>query len=264
MTDLEQLLADVPGLITENNDPPETEPNPTPQQNPNPAPTETPTENGENPTEAGEGKENNPAPEPQAPQPDKSARAFAQLRIELSKKEKLMKDLVQALGITSSDKDDEIAKAVKDKVLELQSKAKNIPADVLKELEDLKQAQRESALMYRRNKVTQDLAELQKEFQVDEKGMSTFINALVSDGVNPYEKDVNLKYEYLTRNWQTLLLAAEEKGKNAEAQRALNAQKHSTTPPDTTGSMVDNTGKQKIDSVTSLNAVLDELTPKAK
>lgn len=269
---IEELLNEIPNLVQNPNDdqgsitdpgtsnPPTEDP---PEDNP-PADTP-PTDNppaDEPPTE--DPPTDNPPTEDPSNKPDtKAAQAFAQMRIALNQKDKQLRDIVKALGLTDSNKEEDISKAVTDKIVELKAKQRNIPEDVVRELEDLKKQQRESLLMQRRMQVTADLVNVQKNYNLSSADLTNFVDTLIQDGINPYEQNVDLSTEYLKRNLSSIIAAAEERGRAAEAKRAITASVQSSNPNGPIGSTVDGqAGKQTIDSINALDNILDELTKK--
>lgn len=221
---------------------PETEPAPEPTAAPEP--TEAPTEaQGEKAPEVTPPPTEQPGTEPQteepkakAPEPAemdtaafKANKAFADMRVKTKKYETALSQVGKVLGIEETDTD-RLLDAIQEAALKGQAKQSGIPESVLKELTTLKQ-QSVEAEAYRRESIA--LAGFQKvkdEFGLEQKDLATFAETLHKDGVNPFASPVDLKKEYIARNYDNLLAKAREAGAREEAARASKAQSKSTNP----------------------------------
>lgn len=246
--DITEVGTDLPGLVTENTEeqPQGTEVTTPDAQTETPAPAET------------EQKETPQPPAQDSQQATKTAAAFARLRTENAQRQKLIRDMAQALGITDTGSDDaQLMEKAKNKIIELQSKERGIPEDFLKEFNELKEQQRISMEAQKRTAIAQDLADIKSQFNISDKDMRTFVDSLIRDGANPFVKDVNLRYEFINRNFNTLIEQAVERGRQEEQQRAMKVSQSASTPSGKVGNQV--SGSKPVNSIQALNEILDTL-----
>lgn len=256
---IEQVVSDIPGLVSDNT----VEQTPAIEETTTSDTTqteETDTETTATDTEstvASTDNTDNTATQEQI-QATRSAVAFAKLRTENANKQKLIKDMAQALGIAANDLDDnQLIEQAKNKIIELQSKERGIPESFLKEFNELKEQQRISMEANKRTVIAQDLADIKTRFNVSDKDMRTFVDNLIRDGSNPFVKDVNLRYEYINRNFETIMEQAVERGRLEEQQRAAKAAQSASSPNGKTGNNA--SSSKPINSIQALNEILDTL-----
>ena len=245
---IEQVATEIPGLVTVNTE----EQTQGTEETTNTETTET--ETTETQTEESQVTDNKAAQE----QITKSAAAFAKLRTDNANKQKLIRDMAQALGITANNLDDaKLIEQAKNKIIELQSKERGIPEDFLKEFNELKEQQRVSMETQKRALIAQELSDIKSQFNLKDKDMRDFVDALIRDGANPFIKDVNLRYEYINRNFNTLIEQAVERGRLEEQQRASKVAQSATAPNGKVGQQA--TTSKPINSIQALNDILDTI-----
>lgn len=253
---IEQVVSDIPGLVSDNT----VEQTPATEETTTSDTTqteETDTETTTTDTESTPASTDNTATQEQI-QATRSAVAFAKLRTENANKQKLIKDMAQVLGIAANDLDDnQLIEQAKNKIIELQSKERGIPESFLKEFNELKEQQRISMEANKRTVIAQDLADIKTRFNVSDKDMRTFVDNLIRDGYNPFVKDVNLRYEYINRNFETIMEQAVERGRLEEQQRAAKAAQSASSPNGKTGNSA--SSSKPINSIQALNEILDTL-----
>ena len=252
---IEQVVSDIPGLVSDNTaeQTPATEDTTTPGI----TQTEETATNTTTNTDSTAASTDNTATQEQN-QATRSAAAFARLRTENANKQKLIKDMAQALGIAANNLDDnQLIEQAKNKIIELQSKERGIPEDFLKEFNELKEQQRISMEANKRTVIAQDLADIKSRFNVSDKDMRTFVDNLIRDGSNPFVKDVNLRYEYINRNFETIIEQAVERGRLEEQQRAAKVAQSASSPNGKTGNNA--SSSKPINSIQALNEILDTL-----
>ena len=256
---IEQVVSDIPGLVSDNTaeQTPATEDTTTSDASQTTETTETTNTSGTAANESDQKQTDNTATQ-DPNQLTRSAAAFARLRTENANKQKLIKDMAQALGIAANNLDDnQLIEQAKNKIIELQSKERGIPEDFLKEFNELKEQQRINMEANKRTVIAQDLADIKSRFNVSDKDMRTFVDNLIRDGANPFVKDVNLRYEYINRNFDTIINQAVERGRLEEQQRAAKVAQSASSPNGKTGN---NAGSSKpINSIQALNEILDTL-----
>lgn len=183
--------------------------------------------------------------------PDKTAQAFASMRVQNKKYEQLMQGMAEVLGVQGVDDPDKLAETLKEKVTEAQAKQQNVDPQLLSRLRQLEERDQQYAQEERRRNAYLGFQRVKEEFGLDDKGLSQFADQLANDGINPFERDMDLKTAYIERNYDTLLKEAEARGAKKEAERAAQATNHSTTPDSYKGGSEDNE-PDKVDSISDL------------
>ena len=192
---------------------------------------------------------------------DKSSHAFAQLRNENKALNQLFNDLAKAYNISGKDST-EVMNGIKDHLLTKQAAAQNIPKEVLERLALLEARDAEYTKFTRAQKAEKDFAKLREEFSLSDEQVLTFVNQTAADGLNPFEQDgIDLRTEYIKRNYAALIKAAEERGARAEAERASKATTNSTSPMSKTGQTT-GAQQQRIDTISNLDTFLAQLDKK--
>lgn len=201
-----------------------------------------------------------PAPETRTAN-DKSSHAFAQLRNENKALNQLFNDLAKAYNISGKDSS-EVMKGLKDHLLTKQAETQNIPKEVLERLALLEARDAEYTKFTRAQKAEKDFAKLREEFSLSDEQVLTFVNQTAADGLNPFEQDgIDLRTEYIKRNYAALIKAAEERGARAEAERASKVTTNSTSPMSKIGQTT-GAQQQRIDTISNLDAFLAQLDKK--
>lgn len=213
--------------------------------------------------------ENNVSAEqnPQTPAPeirtanDKSSHAFAQLRNENKALNQLFSDLAKAYNISGKDTS-EVMKGLKDHLLSKQAESQNLPKEVLERLAILEARDAEYTQFTRAQKAQEAFNKLIAEFSLTDTQVKEFITQTAADGLNPFERDdVDIRREYIIRNFNNMIKAAEERGARAEAERATKVAMTSTSPMSkqtpTTG-----TQQQRMNTISDLDAFLSQLESK--
>ena len=212
--------------------------------------TEEPTsETEETPEEKPEETKEEP-PEQPPEQKDKLNQAFAQMRIENKNMKNLMKGIGEVLGVQSDDPQ-QLQTALQDALVNAKAQQQNIDPKILQELETLKNKHAE----YEQEEIRRDaylgFQRIKDDFGLEDKSLQNFADQLVAEGVNPFEQRVDVKREYIIRNYDKLMQEAEQRGIEKEAQRSKKAETHGTKPSDKTGQTHEDPAK--ITSISELN-----------
>ena len=184
--------------------------------------------------------------------------AFAQMRTENKDLSDLLMDLAKATGqnpknITEAK---EILQGGLTKVL---SKNRNIPEDVLREMEEDKKALAALKQEQAKQKAMQGFQTVKNTFGLSNEEVNSFADELIKRKLNPFEHEIDLTKEYRDIYFDKLIAKAKEAGVQEERARIMKAQQQSTTPSIQNG-VSDNTGNQKeIKTVADLNAFFDSL-----
>jgi len=190
------------------------------------------------------------------PQVDKAAQAFAAMRIQNSKYQNTIKGVASILGVDGKNPDDIIA-AIQQKVVEAQAKQQGVPTELLTRLQQLEQDNQKHTQEEVQRNAYVGFQTLKDKFTLDDNALQAFAAQLATDGLNPFEKSVNVVQEYITRNYESLLLAAEKRGSQAEIARATKASQHSATVTDKDGQPI--TDPERISTNAQLTALLNTL-----
>lgn len=187
--------------------------------------------------------------------PNKSANAFAQMRVENKKYQNMIKDIASLLGVQNDDPN-QILNAMQEKVINAQAKQQGIPTELAQRLAQLEARDKEYTLGEIRRNAYLGFQQIKDTFGLDDTSLNQFADTLVAGGVNPFEQQIDLVSEYKIRNFDNLIKAAEERGAKAEATRASRASSQSTTPNTKQG--MQEVEKGKITSIADLNKWLED------
>jgi hypothetical protein len=189
---------------------------------------------------------------------DKSANAFAQMRVQNKQYETMMKSIAGLLGVQNVNLEDPnaINAALERKILEATSKQQNVPVEVLERLQTLEKDKQEFSQYQIRQATYLGFQKIKNDFGLDNNALNQFADVLKADGVNPFEEPVDIVAEYKLRNFDRLVAEAETRGAQKEAERAAKANDHSTTPGDKKGQSAGDAGK--INTVNDLEKFFNE------
>ena len=190
---------------------------------------------------------------------NKQNSAFAQMRIQNKELSELLLDLAKATGQNPKN----IAEAqsiLKDSLTKVVSKNRNIPEDVLREMEDDKKQLAELRQTQARQRALTGFQEVKDTFTLTREEVNKFADKLIEKNLNPFEQELDLVKEYKNMYFDELIAKAKEAGIQEERARITKAQTSSTTPSAQQG-LPENTGSQEkpIKTVKDLNELLDSL-----
>ena len=201
--------------------------------------------------------EPDPEPAPAPPQPDKTAQAFAAMRVENSTYKNTLKNVANILGISDVTDPVAMAEAIQAKALEAQAKKENVPLETLQRLSKLEQLEQELTHERLKSQAVTGFEQVAKTFQLSEAEVVGFGQQLAGLGINPLEQPIDLVAAYRELHWETLLAKAAEKGRQEEAARAAKAGQHSSEP----GAAVGGTpgAQDKVNTVKDLDNFFNSL-----
>lgn len=171
-----------------------------------------------------------PEPAPAPPQPDRTAQAFAQMRVENSTYKNTLKNVANILGIAEVNDPVAMAEAIQAKALEAQAKKENVPLETLQRLSKLEQLEQELTHEKLKSQAVTGFEQVAKTFKLSEAEVVGFGQQLAGLGINPLEQPIDLVAAYRELHWETLLAKAAEQGRQEEAARAAKAGQHSSEP----------------------------------
>lgn len=185
---------------------------------------------------------------------DKSSKAFAQLRIENKQKDAEFLRLAKLAGFDV--KTPEEARAQLNlHMTKYEAKKQNVDPLVLQQLQQREAQIAEQERLQIRQEARAGFDKLKTQFNLGETELIAFAQQLQAAGINPFEQRVNLEQEYKLRNFDALIAAAREAGRQEEIARRTKAQTSATVPSGKVGGTQD-TG-ESIDSVEKLRAFLE-------
>ena len=171
-----------------------------------------------------------PEPAPAPPQPDRTAQAFAAMRVENSTYKNTLKNVANILGISDVTDPVAMAEAIQAKALEAQAKKDNVPLETLQRLSRLEQLEQEMTQEKLKTQAVSGFEQVAKTFKLPEAEVISFGQELMQLGINPLEQPIDLVAAYRELHWETLLAKAAEQGRQEEAARAAKAGQHSSEP----------------------------------
>ena len=176
---------------------------------------------------------NAPPPANDPPDPAKAAagQAFAQMRVENKKLNTMLKSVAEVLGVSNLEDPDKLQQVLQEKITKALADKQGVPPELLTRLQQLEERDKAYTQDQTRQAAYLGFQKVKTQFELDDVALNAFADQLISEGINPFEQEVNLVGAYVERNIKKLLQDAEAKGIQKEAERAANASAHSTTPP---------------------------------
>lgn len=189
----------------------------------------------------------------------KQNQAFAQMRIQNKELTDLLMNLAQATGQNPKNIS-EAQTMLKEGLTKVVSKNRNIPEDVLREMEEDKRALATFKQEQARQKALAGFQQVKDLHELSRDEVNSFADKLIEKNLNPFEQDIDLVKEYRNLYFDDLIAKAKEAGVQEERARSLKAQQNSTTPSTQKG-LPEDTGSQgnPIKTVADLDKLLDSL-----
>ena len=198
-----------------------------------------------------------PATPPAEPPQDRTNQAFAQMRVENNNLRKTIGSLATALKLDPNMPQDQLMNALQGTINQVLAKQSGIPAEVLDKLNKLEEINTKYQEQRLYSKSQTELIELRDEFKLDDKDIEGFMQTLLAEGKNPLVQELDLKREFMDRNYQKIMDQKVAAAVLAEQQRAARAAGQGTTPPAGSGTPPAETGK--INSVNDLDTAFNSL-----
>ena len=190
---------------------------------------------------------------------NKQNSAFAQMRIQNKELSDLLMNLAKATGQNPKNIT-EAQDMLKEGLTKVVSKNRNIPEDVLREMEEDKRALAEYKQNQARQKALAGFQAVKDAHGLSREDVNNFADKLIENKLNPFEQELDLVKEYRNLYFEELMAKAKEEGVQEERARSIKAQQNSTTPSTQKG-LPEDAGSQgsPIKSVADLNKLLDSL-----
>jgi hypothetical protein len=174
-----------------------------------------------------------------------------------------MTDLIMNLAKATGQNPKNMAEAqamLNEGLTKVVSKNRNIPEDVLREMEEDKKQLAALKQTQARQNALAGFQQVKDTFQLSRNDVNDFADKLIEKNINPYEQNVNLVEQYKLIYFEQLIAKAKEQGVQEERARSLKAQQNSTTPTNQNG-LSETTGNQgkPIKTVNDLDALLSGL-----
>ena len=185
--------------------------------------------------------------------------AFAQMRIQNKELSDLIMNLAKATGQTPKNMAEAQA-MLNEGLTKVVAKNRNIPEDVLREMEEDKKQLAALRQTQARQNALAGFQQVKDTFQLSREDVNNFADKLIEKNINPYEQNVNLVEQYKLIYFDKLIANAREQGVQEERARSLKAQQNSTTPTNQNG-LSETTGNQgkPIRTVEDLDKLLSGL-----
>lgn len=219
-----------------------------------------PDEQKEKPVEENEANEANPKQPKQTPpsqtHTQKAQAAFAAMRVQNKKLANALSEAQKLLGINANSID-ELAQAIHNRAIEQQAQTQKIPVELLQRLNQLEESNRRHEQEQLQQAAYRGFQALKDKFNLDTPALQQFASTLAADGLNPFEKPVDIVSQYITRNFDKLIAEAEERGRQSEIARSAKAGKHSASVTGKEGASVQE--PDKVNTVSQLDQLLSNL-----
>lgn len=185
--------------------------------------------------------------------------AFAQMRIQNKELSDLIMNLAKATGQTPKNTAEAQA-MLNEGLTKVVAKNRNIPEDVLREMEEDKKQLAALRQTQARQNALAGFQQVKDTFQLSREDVNNFADKLIEKNINPYEQNINLVEQYKLIYFDKLIANAREQGVQEERARSLKAQQNSTTPTNQNG-LSETTGNQgkPIKTVADLDKLLSGL-----
>ncbi len=187
---------------------------------------------------------------------DKTAQAFAQMRVENKKYQKMITGIAEMLGVQDVTNPEAVTQVIEQKLIEAEAKKQNVPPEMLARLQQLELHNQEYIQNQTRQVAYAGFQKVKDSFKLTNQEVEQFATALQQQGLNPFDKPLDLVKEYRVLNFDKLLADAEAKGAQAEIQRSTKAQNQGSTPNTKQGQ--GDVDEVKITTVKDLDAWFDK------
>lgn len=240
MAGLDALLDTMGGEDSSNGTPPEGEP-----------PKEDASQNNESTGDTG--TDNKDSAGKHTPEEQRNY-AFGQMRTQISQLTDLLGKVAKANGIEYADSKDLMAKLTDDAITKMAQK-QNVPVELLKELEMLKQDSRAFKEQQLKNAAAIGFQKVMDDYGLSQEELKQFAVDLDRVGKNPFTQPIDIVNEYKMMHYDDILKKEVQKAVEEALKKDSAANESSSTPNGNQGG--GEGGTAKITTVAGLNALLD-------
>lgn len=200
-----------------------------PSQTETPAPAQAPaTEPEQQPQNPPAKEEPKPAQELPLENLNKQAHAFAEMRKTISEQNKVLEDIGKVLGV--SGKPEEILAGLQKVTNAQKAKDAGVPPEIMERLTALENEKVQRDAEDRKIRTYAAINQFQRTMGLDQTQLNGFLVQLAQAGKNPFERDIDLRAEYLVMNFDRLQQEAVQKALQNQAALDTKAQAQSTNP----------------------------------
>ena len=186
----------------------------------------------------------------------KGAKAFAAMRSENAQLKTLVKRMAASLGLGDV-KDDELDKAIENKLIADQAKANNIPEALQRKFQEQDDIIRAIAEERQKEQVVNAYTALQKECNLSNEQVYAFVQELQEKGYDMQKSLPHLVDLYRGLHFQELTQNMVDAAVQKALTRQQKSEKQSSTPSTKTGGAGD--PEEKVDTVAGLDALLKDV-----
>lgn len=186
---------------------------------------------------------------------DKRNFAFGKMRTEINQLTELLGKVAKANGVDYSDSKDLVAK-LNDDAIQKMAQRQNVPVELLKEIEALRQDSAQLKAQQRRDAAAIGFQQVMDTYKLTQDELKAFAVELDNAGKNPFEQPIDLMAEYKIMHYDDILQAAVKSAVEEALKKDSAATQSSSTPAQQQGG---NGGEnQKITTVAGLTALLND------
>lgn len=180
---------------------------------------------------------------------EKTNAAFARLRAENSTYKRALK----AFALANNISEEEAVQQLEAQALEKQAKEKNVDPEVLREMEDLRNYNRQML----ENLTLIKLKQLQDSFSLKDEELTSFAESANAAGINLFETSIDLQVLYKALNYDKLQAKAIKEAEQAWIKRQEKADKAPSLVRPGTGDPAND--KKDVKSISDLDRLLSQL-----
>ena len=155
------------------------------------------------------------------------------MRKTITEQSKVLEDIGKVLGV--SGKPNEILAGLQKLTNAQKAKDAGIPPEIMARLTALEDEKAQRDVEDRKIRTYAAINQFQRNMGLDQKQLNSFLGQLAQAGKNPFERDIDLKAEYLVMNFDRLQQEAIQKALEKQASLDAKAQAQGTNPGTKTG-----------------------------
>lgn len=186
---------------------------------------------------------------------DKRNYAFGQMRTQINQLTELLGRVAKANGVEYTDNKDLLAK-LNDDTIEKMAKKQNVPVELLREVEALRQDSAAFKAQQLRDAAAIGFQNVMNTYGLTQEELKAFAVELDQAGKNPFMQPIDVVAEYKLLHYDDILNTAVKKAVEEALKKDSAANQSSSTPSTQRGSGGEGA---KITTIAGLSALLDEM-----
>lgn len=159
---------------------------------------------------------------------NRQAHAFAEMRKTIAEQNKVLADLGKAIGI--SGKPDEILAGLQKITNAQKAKDAGVPPEIMERLTALENEKIQREAEDRKIRTYAAINQFQRNMGLDQNQLNEFLKQLAQANKNPFEREIDLRAEYLVMNFDRLQQEAIQKALEKQAALDTKANAQGTNP----------------------------------